>query len=360
MNPDATEFLESALSPVGGPDGFRDALRGWFRAEGRDYPWRRTRDPYAILVSEAMLQQTRIATVLGRGYYERWMRAFPDWKTLAAGEEAAVLKCWEGLGYYNRARNLWRTARIVAGERGGRFPEDPDEILALPGVGPYTAGAVLSIAFGRRAAVVDGNVARVLARVFALETAVNAPDGNRALWSWAGALVPESDPGLFNADLMELGQRVCRPSQPDCLSCPVREGCEARRRGETERFPVKRRGPGVTAKEERVLLGERDGRVFLCREEGSRRRGLWRLPELAGEGWADLDERFRFDYPITRYRVTLRVFAPPLSWRPEDDAAAGGGWFEWGDPSALPPLGAPYRKALDRYLEIRGADDPLA
>jgi A/G-specific adenine glycosylase len=340
----------------GGMDGFRRNLLEWFGRGARDYPWRRTTDPYAVLVSEAMLQQTQIATVLGRGYYERWMRAFPTWEALASASEEEVLKCWEGLGYYNRARHLRNTASIVVSEHGGEFPDDPARVLALPGVGRYTAGAVLSIAFGRRAGVVDGNVARVFSRIFAMEAPVNAPEGIRQLWEWAEGLVPENAPGAFNAALMELGQRICRPSTPDCGACPVRDSCRACAAGDPSRYPLKRRGPGITAKEERVVLADRDGRVFLAPEFGARRRGLWRLPELGKEDAADWDELFRFDYAITRYRVTLRVFAAPVSWMPEPGE---GGWFDWRDAPALPPLGAPYRKALERHAEAGAAGDRL-
>ena len=355
--PPPPDDLEIRFARSGGFEGFRRALLGWFRTEARDYPWRRTTDPYAILVSEAMLQQTQIATVLGRGFYERWMRAFPGWEALAAASEEEVLKCWEGLGYYNRARNLRKTAAIVIGEYGGAFPEDPGRVLALPGVGRYTAGAVLSIAFGRRAAVVDGNVARVFSRLFAMTVPVNAPEGVRQLWEWAEALVPEEAPGAFNAALMELGQRICRPTAPDCGACPVREGCRASAEGDPVRYPMKRRGPGITAKEERVFLADRGGRVFLAPETGSRRRGLWRLPELGEADGADWEELFRFDYPITRYRVTLRVFAAPISWVPDAADAGGGAWFAWGDGAALPPLGAPYRKALDLHAGAKRSGD---
>ena len=153
------------IDPLEDPAAFRRALAAWFRREGRDYPWRRTRDPYAILVSEVMLQQTQVATVLGRGFYTRFLERFPDTATLAAVDDDALLKAWEGLGYYRRARMLREAARAVEQGHGGRFPETFDEILALPGVGRYTAGAVLSFAFGKPSPVVDGNVARVLSRV---------------------------------------------------------------------------------------------------------------------------------------------------------------------------------------------------
>ena len=355
MSEEPMETIQRTLKECGGLTQFRLALTDWFRKEGRDYPWRRTRDPYAILVSEAMLQQTQIATVLGRGYYDRWMLTFPDWQTLAEASEEEVLKRWEGLGYYNRARNLWRTAKIVWHDLGGRFPEEAEAIRSLPGIGRYTAGAVVSFSFDRRAALVDGNVSRVLARIFACEEAVNATLGASLIWAWAEALVPEEEPGIFNSALMELGQRICRPGVPDCAACPVRGGCLARLRGETERFPIKRKRTAITAGEEHVLFAARGGRVYLCPETGGRRRGLWRLPEILDEEAVDLCELFRFDYPITRYRVTLHVYEAALNWiPPEEGSASGGGkWFESDERSGFPPLGSPYRKALVRIAELR-------
>jgi A/G-specific adenine glycosylase len=351
-----TPSSSPALSPPGGPDLFRRNLLAWFREHAKDYPWRRTRDPYAILVSEAMLQQTQIATVLGRGYYERWMRAFPDWKSLADASERELLKLWEGLGYYNRARNLQRAAAAVCGEFDGHLPPDPEAIRSLPGIGPYTAGALLSLAFGQRAALVDGNVSRVLARVFACGIPVNSPAGIRLAWERAEALVPESEPGAFNSALMELGQRICRPAAPACGECPVAASCLARERGETQRYPLKRPAPAATRRTETVLLARRQGLVWLEPETGPRRRGLWRLPEVAAETAQDWQELLRLDYSITRYRVELRVHEAPPSWRPAEPDA-GGGWFEAAAPETWPPLGAPYRKALLRISSE--AESPL-
>lgn len=332
---------------------FQSSLGDWFRAEARDYPWRRTRDPYAILVSELMLQQTQIATVLGRGYYDRWMRAFPDWAALAMAEEETVLKLWEGLGYYNRARNLQRTARLITDNYGGRFPKDATAAMALPGVGRYTAGAVLSFAYGQPAPVVDGNVGRVLARTLLLEEAINSPTGLKRLWEWADDLLDRLDPAIHNSALMELGQRICRPGTPDCPSCPVREHCLAHRGGRTGEFPRKMRAAAVTKRSEHVLLAERSGEIFLCQESGSRRRGLWRLPEISAEEAADLTELLRFDYTITRYRVTLLVLEAPPSWRPDTLAGAAGSWFPLREPDAFPALGSPYRRALEHYGNLR-------
>lgn len=358
MNPAA--LPPDAPSRLGGPAavaGFQRSLGDWFRAEAKDYPWRRTRDPYAILVSELMLQQTQIATVLGRGYYDRWMEAFPDWASLAAAEEVAVLKLWEGLGYYNRARNLHRAAKIITGEHCGRFPADPATALTLPGVGRYTVGAVLSFAYGQAVPLVDGNVGRVLARILALGEAINSPRGLKILWDWAESLLDAGDPATHNSALMELGQRICRPGKPDCTSCPVRSHCLADREGLAEALPIKTKAAAITKRIEHVLLAERAGEIYLCRESGSRRRGLWRLPEISAEEAADLTELLRFDYTITRYRVTLLVHAPSPLWQPAELPEGGGGWFPRRASHGLPPLGSPYRRALDLYGNLRDGLD---
>lgn len=355
---------KGALSPETGNDGifggsaeiasFQKALTGWFRSCGRDYPWRRTRDPYAILVSEAMLQQTRIATVLERGYFTRWMVAFPGWRELASAEEEKVLKLWEGLGYYNRARNLRKAAVIVMRDHGGELPPNHDIILSLPGVGRYTAGALLSFAFNKSAPIVDGNVSRVFSRQFACEVPVDTSDGLRIAWKWAETLTPSREPRVYNSAVMELGQRICTRSSPDCAVCPVESSCRARQLGRVEDFPVKKVRTKITAHEERVILATRDGMVLLCPESGTRRKGLWRLPEVSEDGSADLDEILRFDYAITRYRITLRVFPPPAAGVTENDWA-GAHWFSLFREENLPPLGSPYLKALRLFSEIRGA-----
>lgn len=331
---------------------FQEALTGWFYSCGRDYPWRRTRDPYAILVSEAMLQQTQIATVLGRGYYTRWLTAFPGWAELAAAREEEVLKLWEGLGYYNRARNLQKAAVIVCRDHGGELPENLEAILALPGVGRYTAGAVMSFAFNKRAPIVDGNVSRVLSRLFSCPVPVDSPEGLRLAWERAEALTPADSPRAYNSAIMELGQRICTRTSPDCPACPVASRCSAHEERRETDFPVKKGGKVVTALEERVILVIKEGKVLLCPESGSRRKGLWRLPEISVEASADLEEVLRFDYAITRYRVTIRVFLPAGGAEgAEIDPEAR--WFILSREAELPPLGSPYRKALRLFSGIR-------
>jgi len=320
--------------------GFRRALAGWFQRDGRDYPWRRTRDPYAILVSEVMLQQTQIATVLGRGYYARWMERFPDVTTLAAAGEGEILKAWEGLGYYSRARNLQRAARAVIEGHGGEFPNTLDSIAALPGVGRYTAGAVLSFAFNKPAPIVDGNVARVLARLFSFKEEINTPNGQRTLWARAAALTDHDEPRVYNSAIMELGQRICTTRQPACNECPVRPHCRSAG-PHADLLPRKRPGRATVFQDEHVVWALRDGCLLLTREAGRRRKGLWRLPERMAEEVTRLPLLIRSQYSITHHRVTLFVYQASAR-----DARSGEEWQPRESLDALPMPG-PFRRVVD-------------
>jgi len=337
------------------PDDVAEFQRGlveWFASAGRDYPWRRTRDPYAILVSELMLQQTRVATVLEKDYYGRWMSRFPDWEALARADEADVLEAWEGLGYYNRARNLLRAARVIRREHGGAFPESFDEIMALPGVGRYTAGAVFSFAFDRRATIVDGNVIRVLPRLMDYEAPVDTSEGRNRIWEWAENLTPATGVREYNSAIMELGQRLCLRSSPACDACPVRRWCAAAHRGTADRLPRKEKRASVTKRDEHVGIAIRQGEILFHPEDGSRRRGLWRLPHVEPSSADELVELFRFDYAITRYRVSLHVHWIPRA-RLDSIAGEGGTWRSVDDSSEWPALGAPYRKAVEKYQNLQ-------
>ncbi|MBI3119584.1 MAG: A/G-specific adenine glycosylase, partial [Candidatus Hydrogenedentes bacterium] len=215
----------------------RRALLAWYRQEARDLPWRRTADPYRIWISEVMLQQTRVDQ--GLPYYERFLDAFPDLATLAAASEDQVLKAWEGLGYYTRARNLHKTAQTVAEQHGGKLPERAELLQLLPGVGRYTAGAIASICFGERVPVLDGNVKRVLARVHRIEDSIDDPATEKELWILAAELVPPRGPGEFNQSMMELGARLCTPKKPRCEECPVSAHCSAFAAGVQELLPAR-------------------------------------------------------------------------------------------------------------------------
>ncbi|MCC6487243.1 MAG: A/G-specific adenine glycosylase [Candidatus Hydrogenedentes bacterium] len=255
----------------------RRSLLAWFRKEARDLPWRRTRDPYAVWVSEIMLQQTRVDQ--GTPYFERFLAAFPDVHALATAKDDRVLKLWEGLGYYSRARNLHRAARIIAYERGGRFPATAAEWQTLPGVGRYTAGAIASISLGARVAVLDGNVMRVLSRVYNIEESTDSAATRTYLWELAESLVPANAPGDFNQALMELGARVCSPRNPLCETCPIRRCCDARKLGVQESRPVRAPKRATPQKEHVVAVIVRRGRYLLAKRPGKGLLGgLWEFP----------------------------------------------------------------------------------
>ncbi len=337
----------AACSPLEAPTAFREALVAWFARHGRDYPWRRTRDPYAILVSEVMLQQTQIATVLGKGYYTRFLEIFPDIHALAAAEDPALLKAWEGLGYYRRARMLRETARVVAGEHGGAFPADGAALLRLPGIGRYTAGALRAFAFGVDAVLVDGNVARVLARLMDFDQRIDDGPGLRQVWEWAATVADPLRPREYHAALMELGQTHCRPGVPDCLACPVARFCKT---ADPAALPRKQARPAPTAVDEHALwLRDAEGRLLLHREAGGRRTGLWKLPLRDAARLECLPVIATHRYAITRYRVTLQVHDATRSSMSLRQPAAGDAWHP---PSAIPalPMAAPFRKVVDHLL----------
>ncbi|MBN1421967.1 MAG: A/G-specific adenine glycosylase [Planctomycetes bacterium] len=255
----------------------RAGLLAWFRANARDLPWRGARDPYRVWLSEVLLQQTRVETVIP--YYERFIAAFPRVEDLAAADEDRVLKLWEGLGYYTRARNLMRAARIIARERGGRFPETAEDWRALPGIGPYTAGAIASIAFGERAAAVDGNVLRVLARILAVDDPIDDARTRASLARTAETLVPARDPGDFNQALMDLGATICVPRRPHCDACPIARSCRARAAGRQADLPARRPKPKVPHREMVAAAIRRRGRFLIAkRRDGGLLGGLWEFP----------------------------------------------------------------------------------
>ena len=334
---------------------FRRKLVAWYADNAKDYAWRRTRDPYAILVSELMLQQTRITTVLEGRYYERWMQRFPDTRTLAAANEEEVLKCWEGLGYYSRARNLHTAARIIEEDLEGQFPGEAINIeRLLPGVGPYTAGAVASFAFDEPAAIVDGNVARVLARMFDLREAVDGKGGSELVWGLARRLMPKRrkvNSREYNSALMELGQTICKHASPLCRSCPVASFCATR---DPELLPIKKPRQRPVPIEENVLFYLRNGTILLEQEKGTRRRGLWKLPELDQEkSTTQLSKLGKpiltLKYSITKYRVTMNVYQAPVR-----EPGAGRQWIALDELDEI-SLGAPYRRALMKLVQKEGS-----
>jgi A/G-specific adenine glycosylase len=270
---------------------FRRRLLAWFSARKRDLPWRRTKDPYRIWLSEIMLQQTRVAAVVP--YFESFLLRFPDMQALARARDEAVLSHWAGLGYYSRARNLLRAAQEIDALHGGRFPSEYDAALALPGIGRYTAAAVLSIAYGKPLAALDGNVARVLARLGAVRGELRAPTIWRKLEATAQELLAQEAPGDWNQAMMELGATVCTPKSPKCGECPVAKWCRARKLGIAEELPDarKKRAPVKITLAAAVLVDPR-GRTLLVRRtggDGALFSRMWQFPALETSADASSD-----------------------------------------------------------------------
>ena len=278
---------------------FSKRLRAWFRRHGRDLPWRRTRDPYAILVSEMMLQQTTVAAVIP--YYERWMKRFPSVRALAAADESEVLALWQGLGYYRRARNLHAAARKLD-EAHGVFPRDYEGLRGLPGIGDYTAQAVRAFAYDEPAPVLDANVIRVVARLFDIRTPVDTAKGLAKVRTKLEALLPAKGGHEFVSSTMELGALVCRAGRPDCLLCPVKQFCAAK---VPEKLPVKSPKSPIKQRAEHVAWVA-DGKTILLQQSTARRWvGLWRLPPLEAE--TPGGPVAELTYSIVRERVTLQI-----------------------------------------------------
>ena len=323
---------------------FTDTILDWYASYGRDLPWRRTRDPYAIWLSEVILQQTRIAQ--GTAYWERFMERFPDAASLAEAEEDEVLRLWEGLGYYSRARNLHAAARQIAAL--GAFPDTLEGIKALKGIGDYTAAAIASIAFGIPAAVVDGNVYRVLARYFGIATPVGTTAAKKEFTALAQSLLPQERPGDFNQGMMDFGALQCTPLSPACLTCPLSPGCEALRTGRTASLPARKAGPAVLDRHFTYIYLRCGGRTAIHRREaGDIWQGLWEPFLLEHDGVPSFPEwtaagRLTPLRKGVRHQLTHRTLHTD---------------FYLFEAEAQPPLPESYRwvpeAGLDRYAKPR-------
>lgn len=334
-----------------GDQGLVRALCAWYAREARDLPWRRLDDPYAIWICETMCQQTRIETVIP--YWERFLAELPDPAALAAVEEDRLLGLWSGLGYYSRARRLREAARVIVSEHGGKLPRTAEQLRELPGIGPYTAGAVASIAFGERAPLVDGNVARVLCRLEGHEAPLGSGELRRTLERRTADLVARTTrgrfgPGSWNQALMELGALICTPRQPSCLLCPARDRCRARSQGDPERLPVPAPKPEKIEVRLEVFWIQRHDRILLAkRPAGGRMASLLELPtrehpcgpdattylwpaKIGLPGLREVRELGEVPHGITRHRIRARVIraacrasaltkpAAPFRWVPLD------------------------------------------
>lgn len=312
------EHVEASERPARKKNkGVAASLAHWFAENARELPWRRNRTPYKVWISEIMLQQTQVKTVIP--YFNRWLKTFPSIEKLAASPIDKVLKAWEGLGYYRRARHLHEAAKIILQKHAGIFPKNFEAILALPGIGPYTAGAIASLAFGQAKPLVDGNVERVLARVFAFEREIDSGESKKWFWEKAARLVEEGvldkiDPGVLNESLMELGATVCTPALPNCPACPLKKNCVAQRRGLTQKLPLSGKKNRVqkifmAAGVLRKSQGANKPLFFIRRKEaGEWSGGLWEFPTIrvAPE---DRPEKILENYFLSEWNMKVRVNA---------------------------------------------------
>jgi A/G-specific adenine glycosylase len=351
------------------------ALLQWYSTNARNLPWRRTSDPYAVWISEVMLQQTQVQTVIP--YWERWMKALPHVRALAKARLDTILKLWEGLGYYTRARHLHAAAQVIVDQHHDTFPQEFETVLALPGIGRYTAGAICSIAFNQPTPILDGNVVRVLSRIYGIEENTRLPAVNRRLWQEADRLVQTATTltefgrscSMLNQALMELGAIVCVPKNPACARCPLHRGCQARKAGATERLPNTGKRPG-TERREFVAFVVWDGKRVLMRQRpaGVVNAHLWEFPnfELAGDSGReefaafgklgidakDLELLGTIRHSITRFRIDLKVYQVHAGGAARLLRAGGGHWctLQQLDDLALPSA---HRKIVRRLRNAK-------
>jgi A/G-specific adenine glycosylase len=281
---------------------FQRSLLRWYRHNGRDLPWRHTHDPYAILVSEFMLQQTQVATVIP--YYNQWLRRFPDFVSLARAPENDVLRAWQGLGYYARARNLHATARAVINRQRGRFPRSVEQMQQFPGIGKYTAHAVASFAFSQSLPIVEANTARVLTRLFDFRKPIDSAPSSKTLWQNAAMLVPKTNALLYNSALIDLGALICVSRQPKCGICPVKEFCSAK---DPQTLPVRKSRARIKRLTEKHAFVLRQDKILL-EQSAARWRGMWILPPLRTVP-ANHQPIYESVFPFTNHRVALNVYA---------------------------------------------------
>lgn len=334
-------------------------LLNWYRENARDLPWRHDPSPYQVWVSEIMLQQTRVGAVMG--YYARFMEAFPDIRALAEADEEKLMKCWQGLGYYSRARNLQKAAQQIMERHGGVFPESYPDIRALAGIGDYTAGAIASIAFGMPEPAVDGNLLRVSARILGDDGDILSPAVKKRLTAALRAVIPVQEPGRFNQAMMDLGAMVCLPNgAPRCELCPAAEFCTARREGRTAELPVRSPKKPRRVEERRVYLIYHSGKVALRRRPA---RGLlaklWEYPNMLAEESRPQD--WPAEWGEGEYAGTGRHIFTHVEWRMEavrimaESDALPSGWVWAGRTElegvyAIPSAFADFRAAIEEEV----------
>lgn len=340
----------------------RQRLLRWFARNQRPLPWRQARDPYAIWVSEVMLQQTQVATVVP--YYQRFLKTFPTVRSLARADLSKVLRVWEGMGYYARARALHHAAKIIVERFGGRLPDGLEALQSLPGIGRSTAGAILSIAYNRKAPVLDGNVKRVLSRLFAISEEPKRTKTQDLLWEIAQSLLPQDQAGAFNQALMDLGATICIPRNPACSKCPLHSLCKGLISGAPEKYPPKVRRKALPHIRALGAVIQRNGRVLLRRRPAEGLLGgLWEFPSWPYQGEIDPQEELHnllegkrghgvkvgrllgiFEQTFTHLKLTLYVFACRIS-----SGAMEGEWIRVKDLSSV-PMSRLHRKIVSRLF----------
>ncbi|HSS96741.1 MAG TPA: A/G-specific adenine glycosylase [Terriglobales bacterium] len=334
---------------------FANNLLRWYGSRERRLPWRKNPRPYAVWVAEIMAQQTRLESMLP--YYRRWMHRFPTIKSLARSKEQDVLKLWEGLGYYSRARNLRKAAQIVKEEFGGRLPTTAIEIRKLPGIGPYTAGAIASLAFGADEAAVDGNAVRVLARYFNVGLSPVTTMGRRRFWQLARQNLPTGKAAAYNQALMDLGAQVCAPRNPQCEICPLAQGCRAKAIGNQRSRPVKLKIGTIPLRMFAAAVVRQNGKVLISkRSDSGLLAGMWEFPNNAlpslqkaeaqlrkalskdfGFNVSVVEKRGTFEHAYSHFRARMQVFDCPLNGhRPKVNSTRAKRWIRPRDLASVP------------------------
>jgi A/G-specific adenine glycosylase len=330
----------------------------WFADNHRQLPWRGTRDLYRIWVSEIMLQQTQVAAVVP--YFERFLAAFPTVKVLAAAPEEQVLRMWEGLGYYRRARQLHAAAGKIAAEHGGEFPQDYEQVRALPGIGRYTAGAILSLGLDQRLPILEANTIRLLSRLATYRGDTASTAGQKFLWTMAEQILPAKNVGQFNQALMELGSQVCTPRQPKCQECPLASLCPTKKLGLTESIPAPKKPKQYEEVVEAVIVIRRGSKVFVRRRGAEERwAGLWDFPRFAsseaahpqrlkalatstatltGIAFEDAELLTTLRHGVTRFRITLHCYQAQFTSSERQKRGSEKGEQAWVKVSALEEL----------------------
>ncbi len=317
--------VDSQLDDAKTRSAMRRKLLKWFDTQHRDLPWRKNKTPYRVWVSEIMLQQTQVSTVIG--YYKRFIKRFPNIKKLSAAEESEVLKLWEGLGYYRRARQLHAAAKLVMEKHGGKFPTDFDSVLALPGIGRYTAGAILSISLDQKLPILEGNTIRLFSRLMLLDEDTTTSTNQKRLWSFSESLLPNKRVGDFNQALMELGSEICKPRTPLCTDCPIKLHCPTRAENRQREIPRPKKPPKYEEINEAVIVLQRDSMILmrLCQSD-ERWAGLWDFPrftvtsrqaetqlaqdlsDATGLATELKNTEMQIKHAVTRFKITLDCY----------------------------------------------------